>query len=786
MMEDLIGKKLGPYQLVASLGKGGMGVVYKAYDTKLARYVALKVLPPRHAIDPTFVSRFWQEAKAAANLEHPHIIPVYAYGEHDNYHYIVMQLVREGSLALLLHGQPLLVEQIRHIITQVSGALDYAHSREVIHRDVKPDNILISRRSGCLLTDFGIAKLLESTVHLTGTGVSVGTPIYMSPEQIRGDEDLDGRTDIYSLGVVLYEMATGRLPFQGKTAQAIQMKHLYELPPPPRSLNPALTQVMVDVILKALAKNREERFATTGEMAQALQATIPHISVADDERGVVILGPASSEAGVEDQESGAVQPIGEEELTAILEATSVMAPIEEAQPGMAETDQGTSRKAAQEVTSLPELPDTQPPLEVQDQAQGPRAPFINNLRKVPWVGWAAALVVVAVIVGIVVLGRTGQYPASTSTPPTLVAVVAETETPTTTSAIYPTQTPMPQLTPTHTSAPTPTIAASSEPALADIPTPTLQPTPTGTATPEPSPTDTPPATRPPLPDLGGRLAIPLMYGNEPKVYIVSTKGELQNIVGAARQPDYSRDGTKLIVNGDGGTWDKLRVLDPIGGAPFEIGDPALAGHSYPSWSSDGTRIIYEDGTIDPAGWRIFTRDLNTNGPGTGPGTILKAGVGRGELIGRNPLWTTQDRFIFRGCNTWEIGQESDCGIWVMKGNGGSPTKLTSNPNHIPTDVDGDTVVYVSAEKGDWNVYTLNIVNGQTQQMTFDNAADGLPTIAPDGRSIAYMSMRQDGLSVSAVSIDAGAPQKLFDIPADWGGLSPDSWSEEKLSWGRTD
>jgi serine/threonine protein kinase len=786
MMEDLIGKKLGPYQLVASLGKGGMGVVYKAYDTKLARYVALKVLPPRHAIDPTFVSRFWQEAKAAANLEHPHIIPVYAYGEHDNYHYIVMQLVREGSLALLLHGQPLLVEQIRHIITQVSGALDYAHSREVIHRDVKPDNILISRRSGCLLTDFGIAKLLESTIHLTGTGVSVGTPIYMSPEQIRGDEDLDGRTDIYSLGVVLYEMATGRPPFQGKTAQAIQMKHLYEPPPPPRSLNPALTQVMVDVILKALAKKREERFATAGEMAQAVQATIPHISVADDERGVAILGPASSEAGVEDQESEAVQPIGEEELTAILEATSVMAPIEEAQPRAAETDRGTSRKAAQEVTSLPDIPDTQPPREVQDQAQAPPAPFINNLRKVPWVGWAAALVVAAVMVGIILLGRTGQYPASTSTSPTVVAVVAETETPTATSAIYPTQTPVPQPTPTHTPAPTPTIAAGSEPAPANIPTPTLQPTPAGTATPEPSPTDTPQATPRPLPDLGGRLAIPLMYGNEPKVYIVSTNGELQNTVGAARQPDYSRDGTKLIVNGDGGTWDKLRVLDPIGGAPFEIGDPALAGHSYPSWSSDGTRIIYEDGTIDPVGWRIFIRDLNTNGPGTGPGTILKAGVGRGELIGRNPLWTTQDRFIFRGCNTWEIGQESDCGIWVMKGNGGTPTKLTSNPNHIPTDVDGDTVVYVSAEKGDWNVYMLNIVNGQTQQMTFDNAADGLPTIAPDGRSIAYISMRQDGLSVWAVSIDGGAPQKLFDIPADWGGLSPDGWYEEKLSWGRTD
>src|SRR5574341_299561 len=135
-MEDLTGRQLGPYQLVAPLGKGGMGVVYKAYDTQLARYVAVKVLPPRYVMEPTFVGRFWQEAKAAANLEHPHILPVYAYGEHEGYHYIAMQLVREGSLAGLLPGRPLTPEQMREIITQVGGALDFAHSREVVHRDV--------------------------------------------------------------------------------------------------------------------------------------------------------------------------------------------------------------------------------------------------------------------------------------------------------------------------------------------------------------------------------------------------------------------------------------------------------------------------------------------------------------------------------------------------------------------------------------------------------------------------------------------------------------------------
>jgi serine/threonine protein kinase len=799
VMENLIGKKLGSYQLVSQLGKGGMGVVYKAYDTQLARYVALKVLPPRYALDTVFVSRFWQEAKAAANLEHPHIIPIYNYGEYDGYHYIAMRLVRAGSLARLLHGQALELEQIYHILNQVGSALDYAHSREIVHRDVKPDNILISRRSGCLLTDFGIAKLLESTAHLTQTGSSLGTPMYMSPEQFRGQEDVDGRSDIYSLGVVAYEMATGRPPFMGNTVQAIQLKHLNEAPPSPRKLNPSLPKAVEEILLKALAKERDKRYASASQMAQDFQGVLPVGRVTADEGGTVILGSESGTASLAGGETASVEPVSQQELSAILEATSGLSGGREA--GRTSQDMDDSG----EVEPLRSV-DTEPLMVAQSQAG------LANLRKVRPMVWAAALAVLAVVaLGAVMLG--GKE-LGRNGPPTVAAVALEASgSQTATAASLASPLPPVQVTNTPKLAPTPSTTSESVP-LAAIPTATRRPspsatlratstatvqpsptataTPTSTATPRPSPTasaaPTPsPSTTsqvaPVAPNVAGLLAIPLMYGNEPKVYVVSSQGEVQGIIGSARQPDYSQDGSKLVINGDWGTWDKLRVLGPRGEDAFEIGDPALNGHTDPSWSPDASQVIYEDGTVDTAGWRIFIRKPSDTGPGSGTGTILKAGVGRGELLGRNPLWTTRDRFIFRGCNTWQAGKESDCGIWVMQGNGGTPRQLTTSPNHIPTDVYGDTVVYVSAEAGDWNVYTLDLASGSTRQLTQDGANDGLPTISPDGQSVAFLSDRDNQWAIWYVPIRGGAAHKLFDLSPDWGQPRPDAWSEEKLSWG---
>jgi serine/threonine protein kinase len=239
-MEQLIGKQLGPYRVIAPLGAGGMAAVYQAYQPGMDRSVALKILPRHLALDPQFVTRFQHEATIIANLQHPHILPVFDFGEADGYTYLVMPFVASGTLAGTLRGQPLPLAQVHRIITQLGDALDYAHSHGIIHRDVKPSNVLLDERGNCLLTDFGIAKIVAATVQLTLPGGIIGTPAYMSPEQGPG-ATVDRRSDIYALGVLLYELTTGRVPFMAETPLAIVLKHLHDPLPPPRTLNPALS-----------------------------------------------------------------------------------------------------------------------------------------------------------------------------------------------------------------------------------------------------------------------------------------------------------------------------------------------------------------------------------------------------------------------------------------------------------------------------------------------------------------------------------------------------------------
>ena len=273
-MEDLTGKQLGPYQIISALGEGGMAAVYKAYQPAMDRYVALKVLPRHFASDPQFIARFQQEAKILAKLQHPHILPVHDFGDAEGYTYIVMPYVETGTLTDVLQGQPLSLSQIRSIISQVGAALDYAHARGLIHRDVKPSNILVDESGNCLLTDFGLAKMVEGSAALTTSGAIMGTPAYMSPEQGMGQK-LDGRSDIYSLGVILYEMASGRTPYSAETPMAVVIKHISDPLPPPRTVNPVLPEAVERVILKALAKQPQDRYATAGEFVRALQSVIP-------------------------------------------------------------------------------------------------------------------------------------------------------------------------------------------------------------------------------------------------------------------------------------------------------------------------------------------------------------------------------------------------------------------------------------------------------------------------------------------------------------------------------
>jgi serine/threonine protein kinase len=264
------GQMLGPYRIINQIGEGGMATVYKAYQPSMDRNVAVKVLPRQLAESEEFKQRFQQEARIIAKLEHPHILPVFDYGESEGVTYLVMRYLDAGTLQdKMVAHRPLPLNEIDHIFTQLADALSYAHSFGIIHRDLKPSNALVDSHGNLFLTDFGIAKLLESaSPRLTQTDAIMGTPAYISPEQAQANP-VDQRSDIYSLGIILYEMVTGRVPFVAETPLAVILKHISDPLPPPSTLKADIPEAIEQVVLKALAKNPTDRFATVSEFASA-------------------------------------------------------------------------------------------------------------------------------------------------------------------------------------------------------------------------------------------------------------------------------------------------------------------------------------------------------------------------------------------------------------------------------------------------------------------------------------------------------------------------------------
>ena len=262
------------YALDGEIGRGGMSVVYRARDLRLNRDVAIKVLPPDLAHDPAIRARFTREAQTAAQLAHPHIVPIYDVGERDGIAWLVMAMLTGGHLGTLLaHEHRLPVDETRRFLCEIADALDFAHQRGVIHRDIKPDNILIDRDSGrAMVTDFGIAWAMEASSRLTVTGIAIGTPTYMSPEQAVGERALDGRSDIYSLGVLGYQMLTGRVPFAASNSMALLLKHVTERPKPVTDFRPDAPSPMTEAIERALLKAPEDRWPTAATMREALSS----------------------------------------------------------------------------------------------------------------------------------------------------------------------------------------------------------------------------------------------------------------------------------------------------------------------------------------------------------------------------------------------------------------------------------------------------------------------------------------------------------------------------------
>lgn len=269
----------GGYELDREIGRGGMGIVYRARDKRLKRHVAIKLLPPELSFRREVRTRFLREAETAAQLNHPHIVPIYSVDEVGNFVFFVMACIDGDNLAHKLQKRgPLPIEDVRRWLQEVGEALAYAHARGVVHRDIKPDNILLDAIDGrALVTDFGIARAASESgdlSRLTATGMAIGTPAYMSPEQASGDRDLDARSDLYSLGIVAYQMLCGEPPFTGTATPALLVKHLAEAPVPIAQRRADVPADLAAIVMRCLEKNPDHRFQSATDLVQALRTGV--------------------------------------------------------------------------------------------------------------------------------------------------------------------------------------------------------------------------------------------------------------------------------------------------------------------------------------------------------------------------------------------------------------------------------------------------------------------------------------------------------------------------------
>lgn len=796
-MADLVGKSLSHYRVVAKLGSGGMAEVYKAYQPGLDRYVGIKVLHSHLVEDKDFIARFEREALTIGKLRHPNIVQAVDFNLEGDMYFMVMEFIDGPTLkdelkARIAANQPFTLEEIARIFLALGSALDYAHARNMIHRDIKPANVMISQEGQVVLTDFGIARLIGATQY-TQTGALTGTPAYLSPEQGQGERG-DKRSDVYSLGIVLYEIVTGAIPYDADTPFGVIMKHIAEPLPLPTRIKPDLPQAVEAVILKALSKDPDDRYQSAGALGHALAQAVG-LSPGDnlDLHPLQAIAPPPKIQQIEHKTGPLSKQI--EAAAAALAAPAV----------------------GRETLTLP-----------QDGA-GPAAPPLEPAKKAfPVMPVAIVVTAVALLVA-AGLFFTASRPAATPTTDaaaiaaststaaanlaaTTTAVAQTTAAAMTAQAAAPTQTAQALLDQASTAtaefqqqsgivasllgtaqagtaaavtaeaATAAAIANATATAVANF-TPTPTATPTSTDTPLP-----PPPPPPPPPNAGGgrgggvfRLVFTKWDGGKHNLYVADTMGaNEQYLLSYAAGPSWGPGGQVIYFFGEDG----INVQDVNGVKyPFsDISSGVVALNAVPlptgmdqikltqrnewkqgsaRWASvspDGQLIAYD---ARPGGdYRIYFFPTDP---------YQRSNI---EIPGEQAAWSPDSQKL-----VYRSGRNGKTGIWISNRDDSGATNLTNNggdafPAWSP---DGQTIAFSRDEGGNIDIYTIKIDGSDLQRLTDTPGPDTLPAFTPSG-DILFRSARNGGnWGIWKMTSRGRDPVEI--IPA--AGVGPD-WSKSRM------
>jgi len=718
MADELIGKIISGYEIIRPIGEGGMATVYLGKQQSMNRQVAIKVLPRHFVKDDTYMERFRREVDIASKLEHRNIIPVYDYGEYNGQPFIVMRYMPSGSLDDVLQNGPLNPDDIYKIINQIAPALDYAHSKNVLHRDLKPSNVLMDDDGGAFLTDFGIARVVgDNNPGLTTQGV-VGTPSYMSPEQAQG-KDLDGRSDVYSLGVMLFEMTTGRRPFENETPYSIAVMQVTQQPPMPRQLNPTISTALEVVTLKALKKSREDRYQTALALAESLKLAIERPTAVHDTEPRLKM--ASYQEILADEPT---RPPSKPKNQPVNYAPSP-------------ASSGASR---------PVVP---PPRSLRSKIRKRRSqnPFVSAL-----IGGTIGCGLLGIIVAAGFLGFTVLFPGtsiipdSTGTELNISEVTATTDDVTqaspqtiTEGSAFPTLDETSQAAATLLSdrATQQAVSTATAQANASLVTPLFPET----------QVDVAPVGEQGTPQLANRL-----------------RGVSGTIIFADQRGD---DPTSEIVSINLDSWTETQLTqDPFANSSFPIASPdgrwvAFQSNRDRDQSQPDSNDSYEIYIVNRGGGQLQRLTFN-------------------DQWDRLPAWSPDSEWVIYssevqpGVFDMRRVRVSDLTDELVLSNG----LYNGHPRYSP---DGQYIVFtMGATRQDartWEVALLEVATGNTILLTNNDVHDGSPVFSPDGERILYITynVENDTYAIAEMNLDGSDKRILFDSDgSDWAAsYSPD-------------